>query len=158
MRGCHYLLTVTCQTVQHVSLCHRADKHIDFSFKSRTAWSAPDKRQIPPVENQLAIFRVTCKANIKTTIRMRRKRFFYSYNFQEDTFRDCGEISDWNTVKLSEVPMFPHRRWEAAATYLKVIYIMEWRVLLKENENLMLWCNLCFYECQYLIAATLWYR
>ena len=50
---------------------------------------------------------------------MRRKRSFYSYNFQEDTFRDCGEISDWNTVKLSKVPMFPHRRWEAAATYSK---------------------------------------
>ena len=85
---------------------------------SRTAWPAPDKRQIPPVENQLAIFLGTLHANIKTTIRMRRKHSFYWYNFQEDTFRDCGEISDWNTVKLSKIPMFPHRRWEAAATYL----------------------------------------
>ena len=73
--------------------------------------------QTPPVENQLAIFRGTLHANIKTTTRMWRKHSFYSYNFQEDTFRDCGEISDWNTVKLSKVPMFPHRRWEAAATY-----------------------------------------
>ena len=55
---------------------------------------APDKRQIPPVEDQLAIFRGTRNANIKTTIRMRRKRSFYSYKFQEDTFRDCGEICD----------------------------------------------------------------
>ena len=52
----------------------------------------------------------------KTTIRMRSKRSFYSYKFQEDTFRDCGEISDWNTVKLSKVLMFPRRRWEAATT------------------------------------------
>ena len=50
---------------------------------------------------------------------MQSKCSFYSYNFQEDTFRDCGEISDWNTVKLSKVPMFPHRRWEAAANYYK---------------------------------------
>ena len=84
---------------------------------SRTAWSALDKWQIPPIENQLAIFRGTCNANIKTTIKMQRKHSFYSYNFQEDTFRDCGEISDWNTVKLSKIPMFPHRQWEAAATY-----------------------------------------
>ena len=41
----------------------------------------------------------TCNANIKTTIRMQRKCSFYSYKFQEDTFRDCGEVSDWNTVK-----------------------------------------------------------
>ena len=85
---------------------------------SRTAWS-PDKRQIPPVVNQLAIFQGTLHADIKATIRMWRKCSFYSYNFQEDTFRDCGEISDWNTVKLSKVPMFPHRRWEAAATYIQ---------------------------------------
>ena len=82
----------------------------------QTAWPAPDKRQIPPVENQLAIFRGTLHANIKTTIRMRGKRSFYSYNFQEDTFRDCGEICDWNTVKFRKIP---HRRWEAAATYIK---------------------------------------
>ena len=75
-----------------------------------------NKRQMPPVENQLEIFRGTLHANIKRTIRMRRKRSFYSYNFQEDTFRDCGEISDWNTVKLSKILMFPHRQWEAAAT------------------------------------------
>ena len=30
----------------------------------------------------------------KNNHKKRRKRSFYSYNFQEDTFRDCGEISD----------------------------------------------------------------
>ena len=41
-----------------------------------------------PVENHLAIFQGTCNVNIKTTVRMQRKRSFYSYKFQDDTFRD----------------------------------------------------------------------
>ena len=93
------------------------------------------------IENQLAFFQGTCNANIKTTIRMQRKRSFYSCKFQEDTLRDCVAKSDWNTVKQSKVPMFPHRRWKAAATY----YLFNWTGARKQQKRLIFSIQISFH-------------